>query len=417
MIERYTRVSPDSLRYEATIEDPKVFSRPWKISMPLYRRLEKNVQLVEFKCVEFVEELMYKVFASPASNVTTRSRERERGVARSFTSMSVLSVPTPALVGISRRLAPRHKRPRRNPPRPAAVRKVDADLAHGGRAARPAGDLVVRTLTPLERPKAFADKEFLAEAEVAALEATALVDDSDDAPTRAGDTGTYNQFWFDYGTKVVPSRRTSLIDPREGRMPPLTPEAQKKRAAAVAYQRAHPSDTWVDRGPNERCVARPFPRMTSSYKHGIQVLQVPGYVVIHYEYFHDTRIIPLDGRPHLDRGVQQWNGNPRGHWEGNTLVVESTNFSDQQDMLVRGTPGLGQGSLRLIERLTRLAPDVLNYEATFVNPTTWTKPWTLESPWHPDTSLHYEDACHEGNHSIVGILSGARADEKKLRTN
>jgi hypothetical protein len=336
---------------------------------------------------------------------------------RLFTSLNVLSVPIAFVWWASVPIGAQTSAPSAKSARPAAVNKwTPASRTPDGQPDLQ-GFWNFQTLTPLERPKAFAGKEFLTDAEAAALEAKAVVDDSDDAPARAGDTGTYNQFWFDYGKKVVPSKRTSLIkDPPEGRMPPLTPEAQKKRTAAVAYQRAHPSDTWVDRGPNERCVARPIPRMTSSYKHGIQVLQVPGYVVIHYEYFHDTRIVPLDNRAHLDKSIQQWNGDPRGHWEGNTLIVESTNFNDQQEMLVRGTPGLGQGNLRLIERLTRLSPDLLNYEVTFIDPTTWTKPWTLESPWHPDTSLHYEDACHEGNHSIVGILSGARADEKKPRT-
>jgi hypothetical protein len=272
-----------------------------------------------------------------------------------------------------------------------------------------------QTATPLERPKEFADKAFLTEAEARRVEAEAAARNDDQLLTGGsqGDPGTYNNFWNDPGLRVVPSRRSSLIlDPANGRMPPLTPEAQKKRAAAVAYEKAHPADTWIDRGPNERCVARPFPRLSSSYKNGIQILQVPGYVVLHHEYFHDTRIIPLDGRPPLDKSIRQWNGDSRGRWEGNTLVIETTNFSDEQEVLVRGTPGIDQGNLRLIERLTRVAPDVINYQVTFEDPTTWTQPWTLESPWRPDTSLHYEDACHEGNHSIVGILSGTRADEK-----
>lgn len=271
-----------------------------------------------------------------------------------------------------------------------------------------------QTLTPLERPKEFKDKAFLTDVEAAALEAKAVQEDSEEEAVAPGDTGTYNQFWFDRGTKVVPSKRTSLIvDTPDGKMPPLTPDAQKKRAAAVAYQRAHPADTWVDRGPNERCLARPMPRIQSSYKHGIQILQVPGYLVLHYEYFHDTRIIPLDGRPHLDKSIPQWNGDSRGHWEGNTLVVDSTNFNDKQEVLTRGTPGLTQGNMHLTERLTRVGPDLIDYEVTFDDPATWTRPWTLVNPWHTDTSLIYEDACHEGNHSIVGILAGARADEKK----
>jgi hypothetical protein len=277
-----------------------------------------------------------------------------------------------------------------------------------------------RTATPLERPKEFADKEFLTPAEAAAFEARAAADSDDerlDGAPEQGDPGTYNNFWYDRGLHVVPSRRTSLIiDPPTGRMPPLTPAALKKREAAVAYQREHPADTWVDRGPNERCLARPMPRIQGSYKHGIQILQVPGYVVLHYEYFHDTRIIPLDGRPHLAKGIQQWNGDSRGHWEGNTLVIDSTNFSGKEEFLTRGTPGLTQESLHLVERLTRVAPDLINYQVTFDDPTTWTRPWTLENPWHADTTQEYnEDACHEGNQSMVGMLAGARAEERAAK--
>ena len=275
-----------------------------------------------------------------------------------------------------------------------------------------------QTATPLERPKEFADKAFLTETEAAALEAKAARESADDVLTGApeqGNPGTYNNFWNDRGLRVVPSRRTSLIvDTPDGKMPPLTPEAQKRRAENLAYRRAHPADTWVDRGPNERCLSRPMPRILSSYKMGIQVLQVPGYVVLHYEYFHDTRIIPLDGRPHLEKGIQQWTGDSRGHWEGNTLVVDVTNFSENETEIVRSFQGLNQKTLHLTERFTRVAPDVLNYAVTFDDPATWTRPWTLENPWRADrVQVHYEDACHEGNHGIVGILRGARADEKK----
>jgi len=274
-----------------------------------------------------------------------------------------------------------------------------------------------QTATPLERPKEFADKAILTEAEAAAVEAKAIAENDDDVLTGApeqGNPGTYNNFWNDPGLRVVPSRRTSLIvDTPDGKMPPLTPEAQKRRAENLAYRRAHPADTWEDRGPNERCLSRPIPRILSSYKMGIQVLQVPGYVVLHYEYFHDTRIIPLDRRPHLDKSIQQWTGDSRGHWEGNTLVVDVTNFSEKETEIVRQFQGLNQKTLHLTERFTRVAPDVLNYSVTFDDPATWTRPWTLENPWRADgVQVHYEDACHEGNHGIVGILAGARADEK-----
>jgi len=275
-----------------------------------------------------------------------------------------------------------------------------------------------QTATPLERPKEFANKEFLTPEEAAKVEAKALADSDNEVLTGAperGDPGTYNNFWNDKGLLVVPTRRTSLIvDTPDGKMPPLTPEAQKKRAANIAYRRAHPADTWVERGPNERCLSRPIPRILSSYKMGVQILQVPGYVVVHYEYFHDTRIIPLDGRRHLDKSIQQWTGDSRGHWEGNTLVVDVTNFNEGETEIVRSVQGLDQKTLHLTERFTRVAPDLLNYSVTFDDPATWTRPWTIENPWHADrVQVHYEDACNEGNHGIVGILSGARADERK----
>ena len=275
-----------------------------------------------------------------------------------------------------------------------------------------------QTATPLERPKEFTNKPFLTEQEARNVEAEAAAENDDEVLTGGrgqGDTGTYNNFWNDPGLRVVPSRRSSLIvDTEDGRMPPLTPEAQKRRAENLAYRRAHPADTWVDRGPNERCLSRPIPRILSSYKMGVQILQVPGYVVLHYEYFHDTRVIPLDGRPHLHKSIQQWTGDSRGHWEGNTLVVEVNNLSEKETEIVRSLQGMNQKTLRLVERFTRVAPDILNYSVTFDDPETWTRPWTLENPWRTDyNQVHFEDACHEGNHGIVGILSGARADERK----
>jgi hypothetical protein len=322
-------------------------------------------------------------------------------------------------------------------PAPAAKAAKPAAAPKAAAATRPAGTVKwtaasrtpdgqpdiqgywnFQTATPLERPKEFAGKPFLTEAEAAAVEAKEAAENDDEVLTGApaqGNPGTYNNFWNDPGLRVVPSRRSSLIvDTPDGKMPPLTPEAQKRRAENLAYRRAHPADTWVERGPNERCLSRPIPRILSSYKMGVQVLQVPGYVVLHYEYFHDTRIIPLDGRPHLDKGIQQWTGDSRGHWEGDTLVVDVTNFNEQETEIVRSFQGLNQKTLHLTERFKRVAPDILNYSVTFDDPATWTRPWTIENHWRTDrTQVHYEDACHEGNHGIVGILSGARADEKK----
>jgi len=270
------------------------------------------------------------------------------------------------------------------------------------------------TLTPLERPAEFAGKPFLTEAEVAAYEQRMAVQnnrDRRDSSPQADVGGAYNDFWFERGSRVVPSRRTSLItDPADGRIPPLTPEAQKKAAERAEYRRLHTADGPEDLGLPVRCLLWPTagpPMLPGGYNNNYQIVQGPGYVMIIVEMIHDARIIPTDGRPHLPKHVRQWMGDSRGRWEGTTLVVETTNFTDR-------TAFRGSGeNLRLVERFTRTGPDEILYQFTVEDPASFTRPWSAELPMRRMDEQLYEYACHEGNYGMEGILSGARTDEAK----
>ena len=270
------------------------------------------------------------------------------------------------------------------------------------------------TLTPLERPAEFAGKPFLTEAEVAAYEQRMAVQnnrDRRDSSPQADVGGAYNDFWFERGSRVVPSRRTSLItDPADGRIPPLTPEAQTKAAERAEYRRLRAADGPEDLGLPVRCLLWPTagpPMLPGGYNNNYQIVQGPGYVMIIVEMIHDARIIPTDGRPHLPKHVRQWMGDSRGRWEGTTLVVETTNFTDR-------TAFRGSGeNLRLIERFTRSGPDEILYQFTVEDPASFTRPWSAELPMRRMDEPLYEYACHEGNYGMEGILSGARTDEAK----
>jgi len=260
------------------------------------------------------------------------------------------------------------------------------------------------SLTPLERPVAVAGREFFTREEAVALEAQAQAD----APPAPGDPGTYNAVWWDRG-KVASNLRTSLIvDPSDGRLP-LTAEARQKIAARAAYLRAHPADSWLDRSPWDRCITyHGVPPISTGYNNTYQIFQTPGYVAILVENIHDVRLIPLDRRPRLSDDIRQWNGDSRGHWEGKTLVVETTNYSDKTELRFPSSP-----HTRAIERFTRVSDDVIDYKFIIDDPTLYTMPWTAVRPL---TSLKnyriYEYACHEGNYAMTGILAGARAEEK-----
>jgi hypothetical protein len=247
-----------------------------------------------------------------------------------------------------------------------------------------------RTITPLERPSELAGKEVFTEEEAAALEertAKARVDD---------------RYYWDRGTKVVGDRRTSLIvDPPDGRIPPLTPEGRTRAAAG----RVQGTDGAEQRSLTERCITRTLPRLPDLYNNNYLIVQTPGYVVILMEMIHDARIIPLDGRPHLAQHIRQWHGDSRGRWDGNTLVVDTTNFTDKTNF--RGSAE----NLHLVERFTRVDADTINYEFTIDDPSTFTRPWTAAIPLTKTEGLIYEYACHEGNDGLADILSVTRAVE------
>ena len=265
------------------------------------------------------------------------------------------------------------------------------------------------TITPLERPRDLDGKQFLTPEEATALEKQ-VVQSRIDRPPLPGDPGGYNEFWWERGTKVVRTRRTSLVvDPQDGRIPPLTAEAQGRLDNARATARQHPADGPENRSLQERCLlwqtAGP-PMLPAGYNNTYQIVQAPGYIMILTEMIHDARIIPIDGRPHLPPKIRQWMGDSRGRWEGNTLVVDTTNFTAKT-----GFRGSSQ-NLHLVERLTRVDPDTLLYEFTVDDPETFTKIWRVELPMTKSDGPIFEYACNEGNYALTDILAGARAEEK-----
>ena len=281
-----------------------------------------------------------------------------------------------------------------------------------------------RTITPLQRPESLAEQEFLTEEEAANLEQEVLDRNADLANRPAlrtevtesvdrgadGAPGFYNNFWLDRGTRAVGTRRTSLIiDPPNGRIPDLTASGQRTADARRAYRQEHPADSWVDRSAYDRCIlgfnAGP-PITPGGYNQNLHLFQTPDHVVLVTEMVHTVRVVPLDGRPALSDGVRQWSGDSRGHWEGETLVVETSNFNDQ-----RGWRG-STTNMKLVERYTRVDADTLDYEFTVIDPETWTSSWTASIPMRRSLNPMYEYACHEGNHSMDGILAGRRAEER-----
>ncbi len=267
------------------------------------------------------------------------------------------------------------------------------------------------TTTPLERLPEASAKTVLTEEERQALaQQVAERLDQDKPPARAGTIVPYNEFWYERGT--LTNRTSLIIDPPDGKIPPFTPAAQKRWQEQLDARKEHPADSWLDRSAYDRCISRGMPgtMLPGFYNHNYQIVQAPGYVAILVEMIHDTRIIPLDGRPHLNGAIGQWLGDSRGRWDGNTLVVETTNFNDK--MFERGAAtGFGAG-VRLIERIRRIGADQLDYELTVEDPATFTRPWTVSTPMIRTDGPLFEYACHEGNYAMRGILAGARAAEK-----
>ena len=267
----------------------------------------------------------------------------------------------------------------------------------------------ISTLTPLERPAEFAGREFLTAQEAAEYARRTLQQVNTDRRDGSNETDlrrNYNEFWRDRGTSVVPSRRTSLIvDPPDGRIPAFTPEAAKKRAAQIQADR-------VPSGPEDlalriRCISRGLPMVPTPNNNFFQIVQGPGYTVILQEMMYEARVIPLDSRPHAPQAVRGYMGDARGHWEGETLVIDTTNFIGKNDFL-----GADE-NLHLVERISRLDADTLLYRFTVDDLTAFTKLWSGEIPMRKTQEGIFKYECHEGNYTMTNVLAGARAQERE----
>jgi len=275
------------------------------------------------------------------------------------------------------------------------------------------------TRTPLERPEEFRGKPVLTEQEAAAYERRILTQgnrDRRDGDPEADVARAYNELFFDQGDKLARignGIRTSIIvDPPDGRIPPLTAEAQARAESLRAYAKLHPADRAQDRALTERCIywatAGP-PLLPGPYNNLYQIYQTPGHVMILSEMIHEARTIPLGGQPHLPSSVRLWTGDSRGHWERDTLVIETTNFTGKTRF--RGS----SENLKVTERLTRVDAKTILYRFTIDDPATFTKPWTGELPLVAASGPIFEYACHEGNQAMVDILAGARVEESKSK--
>jgi hypothetical protein len=221
--------------------------------------------------------------------------------------------------------------------------------------------------------------------------------------------------WADHDSPTSARRQSMVIEPADGRVPVL-PWAEARRD----YDLAHLGDSYVHETPWVRCITRGIPAgmFPAGYNNAYQIIQIPGYVVIAYEMIHETRIIPVDSRPHLGKNIRQWNGDPRGHWEGETLVVETTNYNDKGSIATSAATGRIRGipqseALHVIERFTRVAEDTINYEVTIDDPKVYSRPWKVALPLNSDPKYQFfEYACHEGNLAMAAELSGGRAQEK-----
>ena len=275
------------------------------------------------------------------------------------------------------------------------------------------------TITPFERPPQLAGKAYLTEQEAAELEKQSA-QSKVDRPPAAGDVGNYNQVWFDAGTKVVGTRQTSLVmDPPDGRVP-TKPAAEARRD----YDLEHIGDSYEHMSVWDRCITRGVPaRMfPAGYNNAYQILQSPGYVVIMSEMIHDARVIPIDtmGRlAHAPAQVRSWDGDSRGYWDGNTLVVDTTNFNGKGWIASSAATGRIKGipqseALHVVERFTRVDAGTIHYEVTIDDPNVFTKPWKVSMPLTRDAQyVVYEYACQEGNQAVENILRGARVKEAK----
>jgi hypothetical protein len=260
------------------------------------------------------------------------------------------------------------------------------------------------TQTPLQRPAALGTKAMYSDAEFAKL---TLRDH--DGPPPAGDPGTYNQFWWEEGGLL---KQTSLIvDPPNGRIPPLTTEGERRRKALQALGN-DPGDSPEERNLAERCLTRGAPKLPGGYNNNFQVVQTPTHVMMFQEMIHEARIIPIDGRPHLPPHIRGFLGDSRAHWEGDTLVVDTTNYRREINQNSFNCCGGATEHLTIVERFTLADADTIDYRYTVNDPVTFTAPWTVSVPMHRVPGPIYEYACHEGNEAMIGILRGHRAEDR-----
>ena len=308
----------------------------------------------------------------------------------------------------------------------AAMAQVRSSQARGVRweqSRTPWGDPDLQgiwnnvTATPLQRSDELKDKALLTNEEAAdferrVVERQAAGEAKPIKEQTAGQrTGYAASIWFETSHRLSENRTSLLVQPQDGRLPALTPAAQKIAEQQAQARKVSPADKPEDRGPYERCITRGLPgaMLPGFYNHNYQIFQTPGYVVIAVEMIHDARIIPMDGRSHVGPGITQWLGDSRGRWEGNTLVIETTNFRDVAQRN-GGAFGPTEGG-RVIERFTRLSADAMDYQVTVDDPAWYTQSWTAAIPMTQVEGPLYEYACHEGNYGLPNILAGHRQEE------
>lgn len=274
------------------------------------------------------------------------------------------------------------------------------------------------TVTPLQRPKGLAGKEFYTDAELKENQKKEVdrlaLNEEEGRQTEPGTAADVHYDFAEYGldrsqAKLSWNRRTSLIVGPEGTVPPLTSAAKDRNATRAALAKGHEFDSVQDRPLGARCLAFASagpPMLPAGYNSNLQIMQAKGYVAIETEMIHDVRVVPTDGRPHLPNSVRQWMGDPVGHWEGSTLVIDSTNFTDLN-------PFPGAQNLHVIERLERVDADTILYKFTVEDPGMWTKAWSGELPITKIKGQIYEYACNEGNYGLANTLNGARVAEQE----